>query len=174
MTVSWLCHGLGSCCTIVATYICHTDIKCHTLYSCVVFSLSSLVGTEFTCLTWTVRHYNHSMSCHCCSLQFPSFHLCLFVLLCIYPVMTVLAYLLDDALMCVACDVTWRRCMYVVHVAIYVMFQSHVQYYTYTYYRQTAVNPCIDHFPHAASDALLSFIFPSLPLLCNCTSEEKR
>ena len=35
--------------------------------------------------------------CHCCSLQFPSFHLCLFSPMCIYPVMTVLAYLLDDA-----------------------------------------------------------------------------
>ena len=50
--------------SFASAYVCHTDIKCHTLCSCAVFFLSSLAGTEFICLTWTVRHCNHSMSCH--------------------------------------------------------------------------------------------------------------
>ena len=153
--------------SFVSAYVCHMDIKCHTLCSCVVFFLSSLAGTEFICFTWTVRHNHHSMSCHMSLLLIPtSFLPSLFV--------CALVHVSSNDSAGVACDVTWRRCMYVVHVAIYIMFQSHVQYYTYTYYRQTAVNPCIDHFSHAASDALLSFILPSPRLLCNCTSEEER
>ena len=42
------------------------------LCSCVVFFLSSLAGTEFICLTWTVRHNHHSMSCHMSLLLIPA------------------------------------------------------------------------------------------------------
>ena len=99
--------------SFASAYVCHTDIKCHTLCSCVVFFLSSLAGTEFICLTWTVRHNHHSMSCHMSLLLIPaSFLPSLFV--------CALVHVSSNDSAGVACDVTWRRCMYVVHVTIYI------------------------------------------------------
>lgn len=104
----------------VSAYVCHMDLKMpYLVLLCIVFPLSSLAGTEFICLTWTVRHYNHSTSCHMSLLLTPvSFFSSLFVCTLVYLSSNdVLAYLLDDAL-CVS-HVMWH-CMYLyaVHVCI--------------------------------------------------------
>ena len=109
--------------------------------------------------------------CHCCSLQFPSFHLCLLSPMCMYPVMTVLAYLLDDAL-CVS-HMTWHGVITcIVYCAcMYIMFHSYV-WYIHTIVRLMSIL-VYRSLPSCYKWCIALLLLPSPRLLCNFISKEE-